>query len=222
MLADGLGAANIYPNNQDLKRLYRGWYPGPADLVDQVRSGEAGTPRLVIGHIPFVLADEFDRRPVTISILRDPVPRAISMLEHRRRRSREFRGASFEDLLSNETFIDSQVRDYQTKMFAIDTIAECPRNVNVAMTISDARFERALERLEEVDVLGVVEQLSAFTRRLAAKTGVALGEERTANRGGYDRDPLPAGVRRKLEVLTARDAVLYRRAQELVAARDGV
>lgn len=220
MLSDGFGAANIYPNTQHLTRLPHGWYPGPAELVEHVRSGKAGEPRLVIGHVPFVLTDEFAERPVTIALLRDPVARAVSMLEHRRKRAKQLREASYDELLADERIIDTQVRDYQTKTFAFDTVAECPESVNVAMPIDDARFGRALERLEEVDVLGVVEQLPVFTRQLEARTGITLGEEQTANRGSYERDALPPHVRCRLEALTAHDTVLYRRALEIIAARD--
>jgi hypothetical protein len=220
MLADGLGAAAVYPNDDDLHRLPKGWYPGPADLVEQVHAGSAGSPRLVIGHLPYTLVDALVARPRTITLLRDPIARAVSMLEHRRTRSKRHRGASYADLLADESFVARKLRDYQTKTFAFDHVGECATNINIPLEIDDARFERALARLDEVDVLGVVEQLPAFTRQLQNVTGIAAGEERTANRGAYDRDPLPDDIRRRLEVLTARDAVLYRRAEAIVAARD--
>lgn len=220
MLMEGLGADAVYPNDADLERLPRGWYPGPEDLVEQVRSGAAGIPRMVIGHVPYTLVDEFDHRPRTIALVRDPIARAVSMMDHRRTRSRRYRGASYADLLDDERFVARQLRDYQTKMFAFDSVAECAANVNTPLAIDDERFERALARLEDVDVLGVVEDLGAFTRRLGAVTGIEAGPERKANRATGEREPVTPEIRGRLESLTARDAALYGRASQIVASQD--
>jgi hypothetical protein len=216
MLVAGLGEEAVYPNDRDLARRHKGWYPSPTELVEQVRSEAHHDARVLIGHVPYVLADELTPRPLTVAILREPVARALSMVEHRRTRSKRWMGAGLHDLLDDHEFVDAQVRDYQTKTFAFDSLDECPEHVNLPLDIDDARFERALRRLEEVDVLGVVERLPAARERLQQVTGIPVGEEERANRGRYEPAPLPDDLRRRLEELTARDTVLYRRALELI------
>jgi hypothetical protein len=139
------------------------------------------------------------------------------MMDHRRTRSKRYRDATYQDLLADDAFVSRQLLDYQTKMLAFDSLDECAESVNVPLDIDDTRFDRALERLPRVDVLGVVEDLPAFTRRLERVTGIRPGPERSANRARGERAPLDATVRRRLAELTARDQVLYDRARELIA-----
>lgn len=221
MLVDGVGAEAIYPNDEDLHERRKGWYPNPGAYPEHVREGRHHGARVLIGHVPYVLADEFEPRPQTVTLLREPVARAVSMLEHRRTRSKRFHGATYEDILADDEVVACHIRDYQTKMFAFDTLAEYRRTVNAPLEIDDARFERALQRLEAVDALGVVERMDEARRAVAAVTGGPVGEEQRANRGRYDRDALSPGVRERLEELTARDAAFYRRALELVDQRAG-
>jgi hypothetical protein len=217
MLVDGLEPAAVYPNDDDLQVLPNGWYPSPAELVEHVEVGAHHDARVIIGHVPYVLADALPRRPVTIMLLRDPVARTVSMLDHRRTRSSKYRGASYAELLANERFVARSLRDYQTKMLAFDTVEECTPTVNVPLDIDEARFARARQRLEQVDVLGVLEDLPAFTRRLERVTGIRPGPERTENPRRRARDPLEPDVLARIEELTVRDRTLYERALELTA-----
>ena len=218
MITEGLGPEAVYPNDADLQKMHKGWYPGPRALEETFHADEAHGARLLIGHVPFILAESFDPRPVTVSLLRDPIARAVSMLEHRRTRTKRFAGATLQDLLDDELVVEGQIRDYQTKIFAFDSVDECPDHVNVPLEIDDARFARALGRLEQVDALGVVEQFPRFASRLQEVTGLRTGQPPQANRGSYDRDRLDPDVRERLEELTRRDRVLYDRAGELIAA----
>lgn len=221
MLVDGLGDGAVYPNQDDLDALPKRWYPGPAAMLDHVRARRTHGARLLIGHVPYVLADALPRRPRTILLLRDPVARAVSMLEHRRRRTRRLRGVPLAELLDDETFVAAQIRDYQAKILAFDHVDECPDHVNVPLDVDGPRLDRALQRLEQVDVLGTVEDLPGFRRRLEAVTGIRPGPEQQANRGDYDRDALAPALHARLEELTQADAVVYERARELTAARRG-
>jgi hypothetical protein len=215
MVTDGLGTDAVYPNDEDLRARHKGWYPRPDEYLDHVREGRHHGARVLIGHVPYVLAEQFDPPLKTVTLLRDPVGRALSMLEHRRTRSRRFRGATYQEILDDDGVVANHIRDYQTKMFAFDSVEECAEAVNVPLDIDDARFERALGRLESVDVLGVVERMPEARARLQAVTGIPVGQEQRANAGRYDRE-VTDEVRERLEELTARDAVLYRRALELI------
>lgn len=109
-------------------------------------------------------------------LLRDPIARAASMMDHHRSRSKRGRETSYADLLADDRFVRRQLLDYQTRMLAFDTVDECPDSVHRPLEIGDARFGRALERLAAVDVLGVVEALPAFTSRLQQVTGIRPGQ----------------------------------------------
>lgn len=213
-----LGEQDVYPNDTHLRADPRGWYPVPGKLLEHVRDGRTGGARLLIGHVPYVLADRLPTRPLTVALLRDPIERAVSMLEHRRSRTKRFRGASYADLLANDRFVRCQIRDYQTKMFAFEHDSEWAEGVNAPLAIDDERFDRAVGRLAEVDVLGVLEDMPRFAQRLQDRTGIALGVQPHDNQGRYDREPLHPAIRDRLEELTVRDALLYRRTIELTGS----
>lgn len=221
MVTDGLGPEAVYPNDDDLDQRRRGWYPGTHELLDDVRAERTHDARLLVGHVPYVLADALDPRPLTVALLRDPVARSVSMLEHRRTRRGRHRGATYQELLEDEELVARQVRDYQTKVFAFDTLDECPGDVNVPLEIDEARFERAVARLEQVTVLGVVEDLPAFASRLERVAAIPVGEERRDNRSSGSRPDVAPEVIERIEELTRRDRELYQCALELTGDRPG-
>jgi hypothetical protein len=221
MVIDGLGPEAVYPNDEDLDQRHRRWYPGNLELLEDVQAGRTHGARLLVGHVPYVLAEALDSRPLTVALLRDPLARSLSMLEHRRTRRGPFRGASYREMLADEGLVARQVRDYQTKIFAFDSLDECAENVNVPLEIDEGRFERAMARLEQVDVLGVVEDLPSFARRLERVAGIPVGDERRDNSGSSERPELDRDVLQRLEELTRRDRELYQRALELTGDRPG-
>lgn len=217
MMVDAAGDDAVYPNDADLNALPKSRYPSPAAYPRLVREGHHHGARVLIGHVPYVLAEALTPRPLTVALLRDPVARAVSMLEHRRRRSRRFAGASLAQVLDDDRVVEEHLRDYQTRMFAFDSLGECAERINTPLEIDDARFQRALRRLESVDVLGVVERLPQALSRLEAVTGIPARELPHANQARY-REPVSDEVRRRLEPLLVRDQVLYQRARELADA----
>lgn len=216
-LAAAAGADGLYPSDGDLAERDKGSYPGPRELARHVRDGRDGGARVLIGHLPYVFVDELEQRPLTATLLRDPVARTISMMEHRRRKSPELGDATYEELLELDGFVQRQLANYQTKVFAFDSLDECPEHVNVPLAIDTSRFERALARLEAVDVLGLTEDYPAFARALTRQAELDVAGERQANRGRYGRPEVSDAVRERILELTTLDRVLYRRAQELVA-----
>lgn len=214
-----IGVDAIYPSDQDLTELPHGWYPGPKSLLGSLEAGDTHTADVLIGHLPYVLADAMQPRPKVVTLLREPVARTVSMMEHRRRHTPSLRSASYRQLLDHEPFVMGQVKDYQTKIFAFDSIAECPDHVNVPLAIDDDRFERALARLEKVDVLGLTENIPTFLAELCNTTWLENLEPLRHNEGGYGQPDLPPDVLERILELTARDRVLYERARQLVTDR---
>lgn len=218
-MASVAGLDGIYPSDEDLAELPNRWYPGPRDLLDTVEDPQRPRARVVIGHLPYVFADAMTPRPKVVTVVREPVARTISIIEHRRRRSPDYSDASYDDMLDQDHFVERQVRDYQTKVFALDSLEECPDHVNVALEIDDDRFQRALTRLEQVDVLGLTEDMPDFLDRLATTFGLSPIPTRRDNQGTYEAPSLSESTRRRIEEVTVRDRILYARAKELVAAQ---
>lgn len=172
MLVDAVGADRVYPNDEDLVARAHGWYPGSGEFVDILRSGVTHGADIFIGHFPFVLREESESDPVTVALLRDPLDRTLSMLRHRKPKGRQ-PDLSHEQLLDHHDFVERQVRDYQTKIFAIDSIQQCPETVDIAFDVDEERFKSAVDRLSTVNVLGLTEDFEGFSACFTEATGVA-------------------------------------------------
>lgn len=215
MLVDAVGADQVYPNDEDLAARPHGWYPGPKEFVDRLRSGQTHGATIFIGHLPFVLRDELDSDPVTVALLREPVARTLSMLKHRKLKSPRFSHAKYEEILDDTDFVDRQIRDYQTKIFAFGSVEQCPDTVNLVFDIDDERFERAVEQLRRVDILGLTEDLGGFSTRFAGKTGIELRLRRDNTSAIHDS--LRPHEAQRIDDLTKSDQLLYREAVALVS-----
>jgi hypothetical protein len=183
MLISSLGAPQrVYPNDRDLARLPNGFYPSPEELL-RTRAGVRSFDVLV-GHYPAIMGERFfgsDFRSVVF--LREPVARTLSMIVHRIERWPGSAGLSPHEVLDDATFVRNQIADYQTKIFAFDSIAECGGSVNQPLAIGPARYDRALERLERVDVVGLTECFEASLRMVEARTGLRFGAPVRTNCG---------------------------------------
>ena len=212
------GAHDVFPNSQDLETLPGADYPRPGAFRDLLRTShkDRATSRVIVGHLPYIFVDVFDVKPAVAVVLRDPIARTVSMMEHRRRHSPELAGQSYEQLLSNERFVERQVRDYQTKVFAFDQLSECESGVNTPLLIGEERFARALKRLESTEVVGVTDDLGAFALTLRRRTGLQLPSVPRRNIGQHDVELTPDVIQR-IRALTAYDHVLVQRARERVA-----
>lgn len=215
MLEERLGTAGVYPSSEDLAVLPRGWYPGPRELLERDAEGESHGAKVLVGHVPYVLADLLHPRPFVTTVLREPVARTVSLLEHRRRTTPARRDASYRELLEDEELVENQIRDYQTKVFGFDSLDECSDHVNRPLVVDDARFERAMTRLEATDLVGLTDDLAAYTRELERRTGIGRLRQRRSNRGTYGAVELPPDDLRRILELTRRDRLLYDRARQL-------
>jgi hypothetical protein len=215
MLVDAVGPDQVYPNDEDLAARPHGWYPGPKEFVDILRAGQTHGASIFIGHFPFVLRDEFESEPLTVALLREPTARTLSMLKHRKLKSAQLSGATYEELLDHEDFVDRQIREYQTKIFAFDSITQCPDTVNVAFEMDEWHRERAINQLKSVDILGVIEDFQGFCTRVAAITGIELRLRR--DNTSALRDPLQPREAPRIDQLIGYDQLLYQRALALTS-----
>jgi len=172
------------------------------------------------GHFPFMARDLLDPQLVTLTVLREPVARTISILKQCKRREDRFRDATLEEVYDDRRTYRFFVENHQTKVFAL-----APEDnevaVNCGLTIDDARFARACENLERVDVVGLTERYDDFVGAVRERfgwwpEGVDLDER--ANVSGGDAT-VRAEFRERILADNAYDVRFYELARRIVDAR---
>lgn len=219
MLVDALGKELVYPNDDDLSRRARGFYPGSREFLELLRGGETHGASVFIGHFPFALRDELGSDPLTVVLLREPTSRTLSMLKHRQLKSPEYAGASYDQLLDRADFVDRQIRDYQTKVMGFDSIGQCPDTVDIAFPVDEPRFATAVHNLSRVDILGLTEEFADFCARFESITGIDLRLRRD-NTSEF-RTELTRPQEERIVELTRYDRMLYEEARSVLRRQTG-
>ncbi len=75
--------------------------------------------RIYTGHFPFVASQLLDLDLVTLTILRDPVDRTISVLKHFKRLSRRYRTFTLEEIYEDPFVFAHFIENHQTRMFSV-------------------------------------------------------------------------------------------------------
>jgi len=75
--------------------------------------------RIYTGHFPFVASQLLDLDLVTLTILRDPVDRTISVLKHFKRLSRRYRTFPLEEIYEDPFVFAHFIENHQTRMFSV-------------------------------------------------------------------------------------------------------
>ncbi|WP_376695226.1 hypothetical protein [Wenzhouxiangella sp. EGI_FJ10305] len=177
MLEKQLGAA-VYPTREELKQHKRGWYLKARELRERLQSGELtlGGRQVVCGHFSASVAERMPGDWRLAVFLRDPVARSLSMIAHRLKHDGpenllghpEAAGDAVLKLLEDEKFVNSQVRDYQTKVLSMKPMA----NVNSPMLVGEREYETAVRRLESIDFVGITEQFSESISLFESVSGI--------------------------------------------------
>ena len=96
------------------------------------------------------------------------------MIAHRHKKANRFARfikPNVSAWLDREEFVERQIRDYQTKVFALGG----EDNVNHAHPIDDAAFARAKARLLEADFVGLTERFAESIRLFEGLSGLRFG-----------------------------------------------
>jgi serine O-acetyltransferase len=75
--------------------------------------------RVYTGHYPYIASQLLDLDLVTLTILRDPVDRTISVLKHMKRLSRRYKTFPLEQIYEDPFVYAHFIENHQTRMFAI-------------------------------------------------------------------------------------------------------
>jgi hypothetical protein len=171
--------------------------------------------RVYMGHFPFV-ATELVEHDVTLTLLRNPVDRTVSVLRHMQREEPAKRGLSLEEIYDDPWRFAMLIHDYQAKMFALSWDDNLPDQAHLAgLDIDDRRLQRAKENLASVDVVGVQDRFEELTAELHHRFGwrfVADHRHREAS-GSVDA---PHSLRRRIAADNAADMDLYQFALQLI------
>ncbi|MBX3313355.1 MAG: sulfotransferase family 2 domain-containing protein [Actinobacteria bacterium] len=164
--------------------------------------------RVVQGHFPLFVGELIgaDR---TITILRDPVDRAISHIRHIIRRDQQDRWSSVEEFYEEE-LRRKLVRNYQVRQFS-RSVDDDP------LDLDERHLARARERLELVDVVGFTDRYDDFVQECNRRFGWDLdaAERFQVAPGSDDVDP---AFRRVVEEDNQLDVAFYEYAREVRGA----
>jgi len=172
--------------------------------------------RVYTGHFPFMVCDLIDPDLVTLTVLRDPVDRTISVLKQVKRREVRFRDASLESIYDDRPTFRFLVENHQTKVFSL-TPEDNEVAINCGLTIDDLRYAQAQESLSRVDVIGFTESYDAFIAAVRARFGwwpAGVDAHTRANVSTEDWDVDPT-FRARIAADNAYDIQLYEYAKTL-------
>lgn len=187
--------------------------------------------RFYAGHYPFLVRDVV-RPDVTLTVLRHPVARTVSLLRQLQATHRRVGGRSLEEIYDDERLQATMIRDFQVKQFAMTqadleakaavvaalrgldapTVPDGPHLLG--LPIDDERLELAKANLAQVDVVGVQEDYPGFLARLRARFGWPAGDDVRLRSAG-DPEPVPQALLERITEDLRWDLAFYEHAVEL-------
>jgi hypothetical protein len=156
----------------------------------------------------------------TLTVLREPVARTISVLKHFKRVEERFRPCPLEEIYGDRQIFRFFVENHQTKVFSLEA-ADGEPAINCGLTLDDARFARACANLARVDVLGLTEAYDDFVGTARRRFGWwpdGVDLEIRTNLSTEDWDVAPA-FRDRIASDNAYDVAFYEYARGLVRSR---
>jgi hypothetical protein len=162
-----------------------------------IRPERAAAVRVYVGHFPLAVRDLIGGDLRTLTLLREPVDRTISILKQFKRLYERFRSLSLDAIYDDPFVYRHFIENHQTKLFSVTTadhpkmlastvgyreFREClTSTVPVAeegsgappdtITVDAQRFATARENLARVSVVGVNERFDEFVETLRARFG---------------------------------------------------
>jgi hypothetical protein len=209
-LRRAVGDDALYPPVQNLKvdavRVDR--------LTEQYAAGRHHL-RVVSGHFPLCVVELLGDPFSTFTILRDPVERSLSHLRRRGLRFPErYEGRGLEEIY-DDPWVQVTISNHMVKMLSLTVDEMSSEPLIQRVTFDDDRLRRAKHNLEQMDVLGVPEEVEDFCAALEARFGWDLGPPLFANQ--TDPIPVPDSLRKRLVEDNQLDIELFQHARDLLA-----
>lgn len=182
--------------------------------------------RFFRGHFPFSAVTLLGDDVRTLTVLREPVARTVSWLNHCRRNNPEHHDLTLEAIYEDDWFTVRYARNLQTKQFGMTLVeaqapmADVPGDrvarsiyvslgcaLNAAVEVDDSRFEAARAAMTRIDVLGVTERYEDLCARLARDYGWTMRRVPSENVGAPHN--VSNALRRRIEADNRYDTELY-------------
>lgn len=189
-------------------------FPGADDLtgvdywvIERLRAAvrdRRNAIRLWHGHFPYFVTDLLPEA-ITLSVLREPVARTVSLLDQIRREHRP--DTPIEAIYEDPAVFRGRVLDHQTKVFSMTD----DDGVNAwfqPIDVDEARLESAKARLGEVDLLGFQEHFDTFLQELVRRWNWRIRPRQRAN-AGTQPPVVSAAFRRRIVEDNRFDMELY-------------
>ncbi len=138
--------------------------------------------RVYSGHVPFVLTEMMGGGFVSLTILRDPAERVVSVLKHFKRLVGRYSDMTLEEIYDDPILFPHFFQNHQVKQFSV-TEADRPKAFAAAANAGDpaqpatpievdsVRVDLAKANLARVDVVGLNSGYSEFVDELHARFG---------------------------------------------------
>jgi hypothetical protein len=207
----------LYPDERidgdasDANMLIQPLLAQPAARHEQVRA--------YLGHFPWIVSRLVDPSLVTLTVLREPVGRTVSYLQHCQAFHGRHEGLSLEAIYEDAFTFPTLIHDHQTKIFSMAATDRLESYMDV-IDVDDDRLRAARDNLATVDLVGLQEDYDAFLRALSTRYGWEI-LPRKPWMASAARPEITASFRRRIEADNARDVELYDYARRLVAERAG-
>jgi hypothetical protein len=182
--------------------------------------------RVYTGHFPFVVSDLLGGGFTTVTLLRDPVERTISLLRQFRRKAPwldpgqpMMASHTLEEVYEQAIVFEPLIHDHQTKIFSM-TAADGPESYMDVIEVDAARLEIAKRNLERVDIVGLTERYDLFLGQLRTSFGWDVEPDARANATpASEIQPVTDELRDRIAADNALDLEFYEFARQLVDAR---
>ncbi len=175
--------------------------------------------RVYSGHYPYVACELLGGDFTTLTVLRDPVDRTLSLLRQFKRKDpwadpglrypAPMEGLSLEEVYEHPVVYEPLVHNHQTKIFSMT--AQDPLDTYLdAIDVDAERLELAKRNLSTVDLVGLTEHYEEFLDRLAAMTGWSIHHQLRKNvTPGEWVQPVSESFKRRIAEDNALDMELY-------------
>ena len=207
-IAANFAADECYPTDHDRPMDYM--------IIGRLREAieERGDRvRLWRGHFPFC-ATALVPDAVTITILREPVARTLSMLAQYRARNEPDK--DLEAVYDDPKIFGRMLGNHQTRVFSLTEADAAPSYLKL-IDLDEHRLAGAKAALEQVDVLGVQEQFATFLSTLERRHHWQIDAIEDIHVG--PSISVSESLRRRIRDDTLLDAELYEHALRIVRER---
>jgi hypothetical protein len=126
--------------------------------------------QIYTGHFPFMARDLITPTPITLTLLRDPVDRTISILKQCKRDMERHHDQPLEAIYEDRWQNPILIRNHQAKLFAM-TLEDEPESLWDVVEVDAGRLAIAKENLERVEALGLTERFDEFLGAIRERFG---------------------------------------------------